>query len=171
MKPRILSKTIIGARLTILALGVISCQTAQTPTPPTPVPTLPVYMSNNPTLTPLEDSWELVWSDEFDGEEIDTANWGYEEGYVRNQEQQYYTTRPENASVVDGKLVISARREEFEGYEYTSASLHTLGKQEFQYGRFEIRARIPTGSGSWPAWWAMGTNIESEGGRAAVRLT
>jgi beta-glucanase (GH16 family) len=123
---------------------------------------MPAYLANNPTLTPIDNSWKFIWSDEFDGTTIDSDNWGYEIGYIRNQEYQYYTDRPENASLRDGKLVITALQEDYEGYGYTSASLNTLGKKEFQYGRFEIRARIPTESGSWPAWWAMGTNITTE---------
>jgi beta-glucanase (GH16 family) len=124
---------------------------------------MPAYLANNPTLAPLDDTWKLVWSDEFDGDTINLDNWGYEIGYVRNQEYQYYTDRPENAFLRDGKLVIRALREDYEGYAYTSASLNTLSKQEFQYGRFEMRARIPTAMGSWPAWWAMGTNITTDG--------
>ncbi len=123
---------------------------------------MPAYLANNPTLTPIDDSWKSVWSDEFDEKTIDPDNWGYEIGYIRNQEYQYYTDRPENVTLENGLLVITALREEYEGYGYTSASLNTLGKQEFQFGRFEIRARIPTEAGSWPAWWAMGTNITTE---------
>lgn len=100
--------------------------------------------------------WNLVWSDEFNGSSINTADWGYEIGYKRNNEQQYYTSRPENARIENGNLVIEARRENYSGYAYTSASLLTRGKREFQYGRFEMRALIPTPSGSWPAWWTLG---------------
>ncbi len=107
--------------------------------------------------------WQLVWSDEFNGPAIDTSNWGYELGYVRNNEQQYYTNRPENARIENGNLLIEARRESYAGYAYTSASLTSQNKRQFQYGRWEMRGRIPTPSGSWPAWWALGSNIDSVG--------
>lgn len=102
--------------------------------------------------------WKLVWSDEFNGTSIDTSNWGYETGYKRNNEKQYYTNRSENARIEDGKLVIEARRENYNGYAYTSASLLTSGKKTWQYGRFELRGKIPTPSGSWPAWWTLGVS-------------
>ncbi len=102
--------------------------------------------------------WKLVWSDEFNGTSIDTSNWGYELGYKRNNEQQYYTNRTENARIENGNLVIEARRENYNGYKYTSASLQTSGKKTWQYGRFELRAKIPTSTGSWPAWWTLGTS-------------
>ncbi len=114
-----------------------------------------VYASKN---TPSD--WTLVWSDEFDGKTVNTSEWDYEIGYIRNNEEQYYTNRPENAKIVDGNLVIQARREEYDYYEYTSASLFT--KRKFQYGRFELRARIPCVSGSWPAWWALGTGNDGK---------
>ena len=103
------------------------------------------------------EGWQLVWSDEFDGPSINTANWGYEMGYQRNNEQQYYTDRSTNARIENGNLLIEAQRENYGGYAYTSASLHTSGKREFTYGRFELRAQIPTATGSWPAWWTLGT--------------
>ncbi len=103
-------------------------------------------------------SWKLVWSDEFSGEGLPSqARWNYEHGLVRNNELQYYTTaRPENARVVGGQLVITGRREEWEGAHYTSASLNTRGKFSFTYGKVEIRAKIPTGRGTWPALWMLG---------------
>lgn len=120
--------------------------------------------------------WELVWSDEFDYTGLpDRAKWGYEVGFVRNQELQYYTQdRPENARVENGNLVIEARRETFpnpryeagsqnwqtarENADYTAASLVTLGKASWQYGRIEVRAKIPQGKGAWPAIWMLGTD-------------
>ena len=86
----------------------------------------------------------LVWSDEFEGSGLpDPNNWGYEKGYVRNNELQYYTEkRLENARMENGNLIIEARRDNWNGNEYTSASLYTRGKREFQYGIFEIRAKI-----------------------------
>src|SRR6476646_2025637 len=64
-------------------------------------------------------NWQLVWSDEFNGSSIDTSNWGFEIGYKRNNEQQYYTSRTQNAKVQNGNLVITALRENYQGYAYT----------------------------------------------------
>jgi beta-glucanase (GH16 family) len=107
----------------------------------------------------------LVWSEEFATDGLpDPATWGYEAGQIRNQEAQYYTeARSENARVENGGLVIEARKEEYAGAHYTSASLNTLGKREFFRGRIEVRAKIPTGVGSWPAIWMMGTNVTTVG--------
>lgn len=112
-----------------------------------------------------EAGWELVWSDEFNYEGLpDSTKWGYEVGYIRNNEKQYYTkARPENARVEDGHLVIEARKEEYKGYDYTSASLTTRNKAEWKYGKIEVRANLPTGRGMWPAIWMLGTNIDEVG--------
>lgn len=111
---------------------------------------------------PSYEHYSMVWSDEFDGSGlVDSKNWGYEEGYVRNKELQYYTkARLENARMEDGNLIIEARRDNWDGNEYTAASLHTRGKKEFQYGIFEIRARIDIRKGSWPAFWTLGVSEE-----------
>ena len=109
--------------------------------------------------------WDLVWSDEFDYRGLpDPDRWGYEVGYIRNDEKQYYTeAREENAYVQDGVLTITARKETLEGYEYTSASLNTKGTAAWTYGRFEIRAKLPSGLGMWPAIWMLGANIDEVG--------
>jgi beta-glucanase (GH16 family) len=102
----------------------------------------------------------LVWSDEFDVPGLpDSAKWSYEEGFVRNKEAQFYTqARPENARVEGGCLVIESRKEPWGKADYTSASLHTLGKASWTYGRIEVRAQLPTGRGMWPAIWLLGVN-------------
>lgn len=109
--------------------------------------------------------WELVWSDEFDRDGLpDPSRWRYEEGLVRNDEAQYYTReRPENARVEDGFLVIEARREPFADADYTSASVTTRGVASWRYGRIEVRAKLPTGRGMWPAIWMLGENIDEVG--------
>jgi beta-glucanase (GH16 family) len=99
------------------------------------------------------DGWKLAWSEEFNGPEIDASVWGYEIGYKRNQELQYYSNRRENARIDSGHLLIRALKDDWQGHDYTSASLITSGKKSFQYGKFEMRARIDIRSGSWPAWW------------------
>jgi beta-glucanase (GH16 family) len=118
--------------------------------------------------------YRLVWSDEFDYQgQPDAAKWGYEEGFVRNKELQYYTRdRRENARVEHGMLVIEGRKERFrnprfdprhgpkgEYAEYTSASLITLHKASWLYGRIELRAKLPHGKGVWPAIWMLGANF------------
>jgi beta-glucanase (GH16 family) len=109
--------------------------------------------------------WELVWRDEFEeGPVPNPANWTYEEGYVRNGEAQYYTKdRRENARIENGRLVLEARKDNWQGRPITSASLTTLGKRDFLYGRIEARAKVPTGRGTWPAIWTLGTNIREVG--------
>jgi beta-glucanase (GH16 family) len=119
--------------------------------------------------------WQLVWSDDFDQPgPPDPAKWTYEEGWVRNNEQQFYTRgRAENARVEGGMLVIEARREKLKnpGYrpdaaagskqarefaECTSASVTTRGLAAWKYGRVEVRAKLPAGRGLWPAIWMLG---------------
>jgi beta-glucanase (GH16 family) len=107
--------------------------------------------------------WKLVWEDNFDYKGLpDPAVWSYEEGYVRNREAQYYTTgRAENARVEDGNLVIEARKDNWKGNKITSASIHTYGKKSIMYGRVEVRAKLPTGKGTWPAIWMLGNSIQT----------
>jgi beta-glucanase (GH16 family) len=118
------------------------------------------------TLT-MEDGvvWNLVWSDEFDYKGLpDPKRWGYEVGFIRNNEKQFYTeARKENARVEDGMLIITARKEAYEDAEYTSASLHTRDTATWTYGRIEVRAKLPNGIGMWPAIWMLGTNIDRVG--------
>jgi beta-glucanase (GH16 family) len=119
------------------------------------------------------DGWKLVWSDEFDKDgRPDPAKWTYETGFVRNQELQWY--QPENAWCEKGMLIIEGRRERKknpgfqagsanwktnrEYAEYTSASLTTKGIASWKYGRFEMRGRIDTRPGLWPAFWSLGVN-------------
>ncbi|MDG0968316.1 MAG: family 16 glycosylhydrolase [Porticoccaceae bacterium] len=106
------------------------------------------------------DGYSLVWSDEFSGTEINTDNWSLEVGGGGwgNNELQYYTNR--NAYLKDGMLVIRAEQESFGGRNYTSARMKTQGKQNFKYGRVDIRARMPEGQGMWPALWMLGKNID-----------
>ena len=113
--------------------------------------------------TPAPPADRLVWSDEFDRDGLpDAGKWEYETGFVRNKERQYYTkSRPENARIENGLLVIEARREPFEGAEYTSASL--TSRASWTYGRIEVRARLPKGRGTWPAIWTLGTNRRDVG--------
>jgi len=115
--------------------------------------------------TPLSyPGYTLVWSDEFDGTSL-SSDWTFEIGNGSsgwgNNELQYY--RAENTTVSDGLLVITAKEEAFDGYQYTSSRIITKGKQFFQYGRIDIRAALPFGQGIWPALWMLGENISSVG--------
>jgi uncharacterized repeat protein (TIGR02543 family) len=97
--------------------------------------------------------WMFSWSDEFDGPALDRTRWGNEIGYVRNSEKQYYTDRTENARIDNGMLLIQGLHDNWNGREYTSASVSTENKVRLTYGRYEMRAKIDVRSGSWPAWW------------------
>lgn len=131
-----------------------------------------------------KDQWKLVWSDEFDGKDIDRTKWDFDLGngfynYDANQwisgwgneELQYYTREPDNAFVKEGMLHIRAVKESLHGCGYTSAKLKTRkrdGKPLFSqtYGRFEFRVKLPTGKGIWPALWML-PQEEKYGGWAA----
>jgi beta-glucanase (GH16 family) len=119
------------------------------------------------------DEYHLVWADEFNNNGApDSANWGYEEGFVRNQELQWY--QKDNALCKDGQLVVEAKKEDRPNPLYTagsndwrkkrptvaysSACVLTRGRHAWQYGRFEMRGKIDISSGIWPAWWTLGVD-------------
>jgi len=112
-----------------------------------------------PSTTPL--TYQLVWSDEFDSTAINTANWNFETGGNGwgNNEQEYYQS--DNATVANGNLIITAKKETQGSNPYTSARMTTAGKRTFTYGKMEARMKIPVGQGLWPAFWALGSNITS----------
>ncbi len=113
--------------------------------------------------TPLTyPNYTLVWSDEFDGEQL-SDNWNYDIGGTGwgNNELQYYTNK--NTQVKEGYLVIEAKKERFSNRDYTSTRLTTLGKKLFTYGRMDIRAALPKGQGIWPAIWMLGENFPTDG--------
>ena len=108
----------------------------------------------------------LVWSDEFDAPGApDPAKWGYDigAGGWGNNELQYYTNRLDNAIISNGTLKIIAKRESFSGSPFTSARLLSRGKFSFQFGRVDVRAKLPAGVGTWPAIWMLGNNIGTVG--------
>ncbi len=118
--------------------------------------------------------YQLVFADEFDGTEVNTDNWtfligdgtsvGLPPGWGNN-ELQYY--REENTTVAGGLMTITAKEEFFSGYNYTSSRLITENKQDFTYGRMEMRAKMPIGQGLWPAYWMFFTQPGEYGGWAA----
>jgi hypothetical protein len=107
----------------------------------------------------------LVWSDEFNTDGVpDPAKWGYDmgnNGGWGNSELEYYTNRPDNATVSNGTLKIIAKKENYSGFAYTSARLVTKGKYNFTYGRVDVKAMLPAGLGTWPAIWMLGSNFET----------
>jgi beta-glucanase (GH16 family) len=109
--------------------------------------------------------YTLVWQDEFNGTSIDETSWIHEEGASGwgNNELQAYTDKSSNSYISDGKLVIEAKKESLNGAPYTSARMKTQGRREFQYGRIDIRAKLPTGKGIWPALWMLGDDIATVG--------
>jgi beta-glucanase (GH16 family) len=113
------------------------------------------------TLATATGTYALVWSDEFDGTAVNTANWNFETGGGGwgNNEQQYYQAK--NATVANGELVITAKKERVKANNYTSARLTTQNKRQFTYGRMEARIKLPLGQGLWPAFWMLGSNIST----------
>jgi len=128
--------------LIVIAISVIySCETDETQT--------------------VANFTELVMSDEFDSDGAPNSSiWGYNIGTGENGwgngELQYYTDRTENVTVQNGVLIITAKKEQYNGSSYTSARLLTKGKFEQTYGRFEARMWLPYGQGIWPAFWLLG---------------
>lgn len=125
-------------------------------------------------LAPLEGAgWELVWADEFEGNELDRSKWTPEVSCWGggNSERQCYTDRPDNIAVEGGLLLLKARKERFAGparppeiadnpnptlvQSHTSGKVRTIGQHAWRYGRIEVRAKVPAGQGTWPAVWMM----------------
>ena len=105
------------------------------------------------------DDKKLVWSDEFEYSGLpDSSKWNYDvggNGWGNNELQFYTNKRLENSRIENGNLVIEARKENWEGKNFTSARLVTKGKGDWKYGTIEVKARIPKGVGTWPAIWKL----------------
>ena len=120
--------------------------------------------------------WKLVWNDEFNYVGLpDPSKWSYDTdgnsyGWGNNELQYYTEKRKENAWVENGHLTIRALKEEMGGKSYTSARLRTKDKGDWLYGRFEIRAKLPTGRGTWPAIWMLPTDWEYGGWPASGEI-
>lgn len=109
--------------------------------------------------------WRIVWRDEFDGGAIDFTKWSHEENNYGggNNEKQFYSTQPKYSFVKDGMLHLCAYRDAYTSVDgkksnYTSARLRTLYRGEWKYARVELRAKLPSGEGIWPAAWMLPTN-------------
>lgn len=126
---------------------------------------IPTGGYTTPTTYP---GYNLVWADEFNADTLNLSNWTYEMGDGcpgncgwGNNELQYY--RNDNTSIVNGNLVITAKKQDFGARDYTSSRLVTKGKKQFKFGRIDIRAALPEGQGLWPALWMLGSNIDAVG--------
>jgi len=112
-------------------------------------------------------NWQLIWSDEFNDQNINTNYWNFEIGNGNwgwgNNELQYYTSNSDNIFLADGYLNIVTRNENYNGYNYTSARIKTQDKFDFKYGKIEARIKMPLGKGLWPAFWMLGSNISTIG--------
>ncbi len=158
-----MKKLIIGTFL----LGLVSCSNGKKAEPKLEDEVIAECKSGEVVnATPTGDFSTLIWSDEF---EIDgrpcTQNWYHEtippnNGSWWNNEFQYYTDRIENSVVENGVLKIIARRENYEGKEFTSARMITKNLFDFKYGKVEVRAKLPSGQGTWPAIWMLGANFD-----------
>lgn len=122
--------------------------------------------SNDGYTTPSTyPGYTMTWSDEFSGNSLNNDFWNYETGNGTggwgNNELEYYTSNTKNALVSNGNLIIEARKEASGTFDYTSARLSSQNKKSFQYGRIDIRAKLPKGKGIWPALWMLGSNINT----------
>ena len=148
---KVISALTVTAPNVVVADGELNIYFEASANQPT-LSALVVRNKNRPTPT-----WELVWSDEFDGVAIDTEKWSPNIWPPRkvNDEDQAYTPREKNLRVENGNLVIEAHKEDYEGANYTSGRVHSDGKGDFLYGRFEARAKLPRGKGTWAAIWML----------------
>ncbi len=114
----------------------------------------------------VNDEPQLVWFDEFDVDGApNSSKWGFDigAGGWGNGESQYYTDRSENVIVENGLLKITAKKESYQGSDYTSTRMISKDKYEFTYGKIEVKAKLPEGAGTWPAIWLLGANIDTVG--------
>ncbi|MCF7930538.1 MAG: glycoside hydrolase family 16 protein [Acholeplasmataceae bacterium] len=138
--------------IALLMFILVGCEKDSGEVPNGLLPLTAIDDCDEPTL---EGGWTCIWADEFNGTEVDETKWNFEVNGSGggNNELQYYTR--ENASIVDGKLVITAKKESYLGKDYTSSRLTTKYKGTFEYVRIVVRAKNPVGRGTWSAIWMM----------------
>jgi len=155
--------------ITILVLFIVACDKGKESSSDDNIIT---NSQENNMVTPVETyvfNNDLIWSDEFDEDgAVSSEKWMPEtippvDGGWYNGEFQFYTDRPENVIIQDGLLKIIAKKESYNEKQYTSARLITQDKFEFTYGKIEVRAKLPSGEGMWPAIWLLGANIDDVG--------
>jgi beta-glucanase (GH16 family) len=121
------------------------------------------FMGHNVNGQSKTEQWKLVWSDEFDGQGLpDSTKWGYDiggHGWGNNELQYYTAKRTQNARVGGGILTIEAHQEQIEGKDFSSARLVTREKAAWSEGKIEVRAKLPSGVGTWPAIWMLSSKM------------
>jgi beta-glucanase (GH16 family) len=115
-----------------------------------------------PAPQPMPEKWQLVWSDEFEGDALDRSKWAVDVSRPGNEGlgDSDFLDSPETVQVSNGNLKIISRPNTHGRWD--SAKLHTQGKQSWKYGRFEARIKVPPGAGTWPAFWMMPDIPENE---------
>lgn len=169
--PKVFRKPVLIASVFLLVAACGGGGSGEPPvivTPPPPPPPTGNVNINNPTLTIADndavspgDNLTLVWAEEFNAIQLDPEVWFFESGDGSqygipgwgNNELEYYL--PDNASLSDGLLKIEARAQAMNGFNFTSARIHTRDRFAFRYGRIEARMRLPGGQGLWPAFWLL----------------
>ena len=176
----------IGVVILTLSLGITACTGKDTQTTvETQTPEVEIQEEAETDYVDKKDrseeGWNLIWNDEFEGDSLDTTKWAFQLGTGAeygldgwgNAELEYYTDRAENLKLEDGKLIITAIKEEkpYEGKNYTSARIRTVTDDETlfatTYGRVEARLKLPVGEGLWPAFWMLPVDDTIYGGWAA----
>jgi len=158
MKKHLLNFLTGAGIILAMAVMVISCKKDVSSSAPKSG-----ILTNKPkTTTTRAVTYQLIWSDEFNGTSVDLTKWTMETGNPGvNNEKEYYQAA--NATVTGGNLVITAKNQSMGGSPYTSARMNTSGKFSVQYGRIEASIKLPLGAGLWPAFWMLGTNIGTIG--------
>ena len=142
----------------VFVISAISCKKNITQTQNTAV-TTPITKPVSPVTPVTPVTYTQIWSDEFNGSKIDISVWNMETGVGVNNEKEYYQAA--NSDIENGNQVITAKSEFVGGVPYTSARMNTLNKFSAKFGRIEARIKIPLGDGLWPAFWMMGSDIQS----------